>query len=883
MSVPCRRPLLWFLLALAAISLPVHAAKPTARKKALPAPAEGAPPAPPAQAADLPPVPADLAPRFREFVDLAGPLMSAKERAAFLALKQDYQRDAFIRQFWLVRDPFPQTARNEFQERWEARARAAKEKFGNVTEDRARMVLWNGEPAHVLKSHCPEIFLPLEIWTYDKNEFSRSGYNLVFVAPAGNTWRLWYPSQGVTSLLALDIRGRYPEGPRPEVVEEACAQGSDILAALTNVLDWSRVEKSAQLAPKPSEEWLATFSAYSTDVPAGAAALPGQLALSYPGRYGSRTVVQGLLSVPKEQLKLVRTGDFESYDFVIDGEVLRKDELFEHFRYRFTLPAKEADAQVRDGRLPLVFQRYLRPGTYNLIVKVEDVGGKSYFRDEREIEVPLGPAAPPAAVATAPTAPASPAGAPSVPAPGAADSLAEANASLHQGDQTIRLLPPPEGLMTGKARVEALTTGEGIARVTFLLNGKPIFSKARPPYSVELDLGAQPKIHALKAVALGSKGEELAQDEVYLNAGPHRFSLRLLEPQPGKTYHQSLRANAEVKVPEGETLDRVEFFLNEAKVATLYQPPFAQPIVLPPGDKVTYVRAVAYLADGGNSTEDTVLVNSPIQGEKVQVDLVELYTSVVDRKGRPVQGLAAGDFKVVEDGTEQQIRRFELVKDVPIYAGVVLDTSGSMDTNLPEAIDGALRFFNQVITPRDRAAVVTFADKPNLAVKFTNNREVLAGGLANLTADGNTALYDSLIYTLYLFGGIKGKRAIVLLTDGKDDKSHYSFSDALEYARRTGVSIYTVGLGLTTQDADVRLKLQKLAEETGGRHFLIEKAAELDSVYKEVEGDLRSQYLLAYESTQGGASGPGKDKFRAVEVKVDKPGLAAKTLRGYYP
>ncbi|HEV7518690.1 MAG TPA: VWA domain-containing protein, partial [Thermoanaerobaculia bacterium] len=613
--------------------------------------------------------------------------------------------------------------------------------------------------------------------------------------------------------------------------------------------------------------------AYSTDLPEGAAAFPADLAITFPGRYGSRTVVQGLLSVPRDEVKLAKTGDFESYDFVIDGEVLRKEELFEHFRYRFTLPVKEVAAQLKEGRIPLVFQRYLRPGPYTLIVKIEDVGGKRYFRDERELEVPAGPVTPPAppevTAATAPSA--------------AAPSLTEANASLHAGDHTIRLVPPPEGLLTGKARVEAVTTGEGIARVTFLLNGKPILSKSHPPYSVELALGEQPKIHSLKALAQGPGGEELAQDEVFLNAGPHRFALRLLEPQPGKTYHQSLRASAEVKVPEGETLERVEFYLNETRIATLYQPPFAQPMVLPPGDKVTYVRAVAYLADGGNSTEDTVLVNSPVPGEKVQVDLVELYTSVVDRRGRPIQGLAARDFKVFEDGAEQQVRRFDLVKDVPIFAGVLLDTSGSMDASLHEAVDGALRFFNQVITPRDRAAVVTFADKPNLAVKFTNNREVLAGGLANLTADGNTALYDSLVYTLYLFGGIKGKRMVILLSDGKDDKSRYTFPEALEYARRTGVSIYTVGLGLTTKDADTRLKLQRLAEETGGRHFFIEKAAELDSVYKEVEGDLRSQYLLAYESTQGGAVGAGKDKFRTVEVKLGKPGLTAKTLRGYYP
>jgi len=865
MSVPGRRPpLLFLLLAFAALvpsaSLPAAAAKPAAATKA------------------PEPIPEDLAPRHRDFLVLAGPLMSPKERAAFLALKQDYQRDAFVRKFWQVRDPFPQTAVNEFQERWEGRARLAREKYGNLTEDRSRILLWNGEPAHTFQSHCSEIFLPLEIWTYDKNEFSRTGFSLVFVQTAGSTWRLFYPSEGISALLAFDVRTRYPQGPTPDLIEGSCAQGSDIVSALGSTLDWSRVEEKVKLVPQVGEEWLSTFSAYSTDLPTGATAFPAQLAWTFPGRYGNRTVVQGLLSVPKDEVRTAKTADFESYDFVIDGEVLRKEELFEHFRYRFTLPVKEAEAQLQEGRIPLVFQRYLRPGPYTLIVKIEDVGGKRYFRDERELDVPAGATLPPPAA----TAPGPVAAVPGNPA-GPADPLAEANASLHAGDQTIRLLAPPEGLMTGKARVEAVTTGEGIARVTFLLNGKPVLSKARPPYSVELSLGEQPKIHALKAVALGPGGEELAQDEVFLNAGPHRFSLRLIEPQPGKTYRQSLRAQAEVKVPEGEALERVEFYLNETKVATLYQPPFAQPIVLPPGDKVTYVRAVAYLADGGNSTEDTVLVNSPLAGEKVQVDLVELYTSVVDRRGRPIQGLGKTDFKVMEDGAEQQVRRFDLVKDVPIYAGVLLDTSGSMDTSLAEAVKGALGFFDKVLTPKDRAVVVTFADKPNLVVKFTNNREVLAGGLANLTADGNTSLYDSLVYTLYLFGGIKGKRAIVILTDGKDDKSHYKFLEALEYARRTGVSIYAIGLGLNTQDADVRLKLEKLAEETGGRHFFIERAAELDTVYKEIESELRSQYLLAYESSQGGSSGPGKDRFRIIEVKVDKPGLTAKTLRGYYP
>src|SRR6185436_14104039 len=161
------------------------------------------------------------------------------------------------------------------------------------------------------------------------------------------------------------------------------------------------------------------------------------------------------------------------------------------------------------------------------------------------------------------------------------------------------------------------------------------------------------------------------------------------------------------------------------------------------GKEVTYVRAVAYLADG-NSTEDLVVVNSPGFTNLLEIQFVELFTSVVDRAGRPVDGLTQKDFKVLEDGVEQQVRRFELVRDVPIYAGILLDTSTSMGEGgkLDEAVRGALRFFQKVITPKDRASVITFADKPNLAVRFTNDESVLTGGLSGLQAVGNTALYD---------------------------------------------------------------------------------------------------------------------------------------------
>jgi Ca-activated chloride channel homolog len=837
--------------------------------------------APALAAAAEAPAPADLAPRYQAWLEEVAPLISDKEKAAFLGLQKDYQRDAFIRRFWDVRDPFPQTPVNELRVRWDQRAEIARQRYGTLKDDRARIILFNGEPKEVLQSHC-DVLLPLELWTFSETEPIRGTFTVAFVSKGGSPkgpYRLWAPRDGLDALFSLGgPPAQVQQDPRRGLaaISELCPRGDDIASRLAEALDWHQAEESAHLIPHPGEEWLSGFASYSTDLPAGAASFPAKLALSFPGRYGSRTVVQGLVAVPRDAVRPEKlAGAPEAYySFLVDGEVLLKDELFEHFRYRFTLPESEATS----AEIPVVFQRNLRPGSYSLILKIEDTAGKRYFREQRDLEVPTvdaSPAAPVAAAATAATA-----SAPSAPAPAAQGALAEANAALGSGDQTIRILAPPAGLVTGRLRVEAAVTGPGIARVSFELDGHPVLAKSHPPYSVELNLGVQPRVHRLRAVAMDEQGRRLAEDELPLNVGPHRFAVRLTEPQAGKTYQSSLRAEAQVQVPEGERLDRVELYLNDDKIATLYQPPYTQPILLPKGKEVTYVRAVAYL-DGGTSTEDLVLVNAPGFNQKLDVQLVELYTSVVDGKGRPVDGLGKDDFTVLEDGAPQQVRRFEKVTDVPIYAGILLDTSASMSEGgrLDQAVQGALGFFEKVITPKDRAAVITFADQPNLAVRFTNQTSVLAGGLAGLTATGNTALYDSVIYALYYFGGVKGKRAIILLSDGKDEGSHYTFNDALEYARHSGVAIYTVGIGLSTQNADVRLKLSRLADETGGRVFFIERAKELEGIYDTIQKELRSQYLLAYQSSKEGTD----DKFRAVEVRMAKPGMEAKTVKGYYP
>ena len=167
---------------------------------------------------------------------------------------------------------------------------------------------------------------------------------------------------------------------------------------------------------------------------------------------------------------------------------------------------------------------------------------------------------------------------------------------------------------------------------------------------------------------------------------------------------------------------------------------------------------------------------------------------MLDRDGHPVDGLTKADFAVAEDGVKQDVVRFEQVRDLPIHAATLIDISASMEESLGDAKSAALSFFQQAIHPKDRAAVVTFNDRPNLAVKFTNDVNELAAGLAGLKAERGTALYDSLIFALYYFNGIKGQRALLVLSDGKDESSRFSYEQTLEYARRAGVTIYTVAL-----------------------------------------------------------------------------------------
>ena len=837
---------------------------------------------------------AELPEKYRAWMEEVDVLLTEEEKDAFLVLTQDYQRDAFIKRFWDQRDTKKHTGRNEFREAWEQRVLDARQKFGDLTDARARIYLLNGPPGEILDStDCRLLLVPLEIWIYPPNEKIRTMYIVILYRKwGGGPWRIWVPYHEGSEVFRAqgvgEVRGNGAEAPSGRTglgqgrVGGESSGGGSVIEELRNpiggcgpgdkgermakamiyllsypALEWERLDALTSKPEPVGTEWVSTFASYSTDVPEGALPLPARLELQYPGRYRSRTMLQGVASVPAADAAQAKLGEHGSYNLLLNGDVVQTNgDLLESFRVKFDFPASDAP-----DPLPLVFQRPLRPGEYTLVVKIEDINSGKVFRDERRISVPAVENALPAAV------PASEVDAET------ARLLAEANAALTTGETTIKLVPPAGHLQTGMVRFDTLTTGD-IEKVTFTLDGKPVLTKKAPPWSVELDLGAAPRTRTLAVVAYDAEGLAVATDDLVVNAAGHRFRVRILTPIKGKRYTGSLLARVEAEAPEGQTVERVELYLNETRMATLYQPPYVHPVFLPEAEEISYVRAVAYLADG-NSTESLVFVNAPENLGEIDIDFVELYTTVLDRKGRPVSGLAKKDFAVKEDGVSQEIVRFERVTDLPVHVALMVDVSASMEPALAKTQEAALRFLEGSLHPKDRAAVVTFNDHPFLAVKFTNEVSTLAGGLAGIKAERGTALYDSLIFTLYYFNGIKGQRAILLLSDGKDEGSRFTWEDALETARRAGVAIYPVGLG---EKIDKK-KLEKLALETGGRAFFLKSADELSGIYAAVEEELRSKYLLAYQSTNT----TGSTGFRPVDLTVHRPGVEVKTMRGYYP
>jgi Ca-activated chloride channel homolog len=800
--------------------------------------------------------------KYREFIDLVDLIITDDERQVFLQIGDEYQKDRFIEAFWKRRSIDPRGMRTDFKAIYIQRYQVAREQFQNMNSDRAKIFLVNGPPDAMIAIDCQDIYVPLQIWYYERIEALKSKVYLIFYRQHGlSDYKLWLPLDGENVL----VGGGFLTGPGHRVDITQCPewrtvrQAMSASAAALGTGAMSMAAASVLFQPPTVEtEGVDQILSMTTDLAANAASLPVTKLIRFPDERGNKIGVDLSLLVPRADLKSRQLGEEVFYNVDVIGEVVKDDRLIDNFKYRFDIPTEEVGGE----KIPLTVRRYLYPGEYKLVLKISDGNQNAEGRITDTIKVPEQPDAPPPLEVAART---------------------EGRTRIDKTKETgllpsaIALIPIAREIATGLQRFET-KAAEGISAVDFYLNGTKVMTRRRPPFDADLNLGPLPRKQVIRVVAYGPNGRAVGEDEYIVNEGREVFRVRILSPAKGARVTGPTPVTAAVAVPEGKTLQKVEFYSNETRVATLYQAPWEQTINIRDTKSLGYVRVVGTLEDG-TVGEDVRYVNAPAYISEVSVDAVELYTAVTDKSNHPVAGLQASNFKVYEDGVLQKIESFEYVKNLPLSVGVLVDTSASMLEALPEAQQAAITFLDYSIGPKDRGFTISFDNEPYVLSKLTNRKDKLYRSLAGLRAEGSTALYDAIVYGLYQFTGIKGKKALVILSDGKDTSSKFDYETLLEYVRKSGIAIYAIGLKIPTAELDVKYKLKKLGEVTGGQTFMIDSVKNLESVYRQINDELRSQYLLTYYSSNPEA----KDKWRKVEVKVEPANLQARTLSGYYP
>jgi Ca-activated chloride channel family protein len=788
------------------------------------------------------------------------PLISTEQEKAFLQLETDEQRRAFADRLWQVwgaQSGFGSAFRSLYQERLqECRA-----EFGSTTEDRARMLLLHGTPDQRKKIDCEQVFNPLEFWYYARIEGLGQDIVVLFYRPFGlGPFRFWDPSETRAVLYStagqmLLRQGAASAFDRPDL---RCGEGDELARLLAVAEYWMRDHTArARFAHLPASESLgseaaaARFLQFSTLVAPDATPLSFAVTTVVGPRRGGKFSVELNVKLPRGSLGTALVGDVQVIQLDVVGEITRDGVMADRFRYAFTLPSAVEE-------IPLLITRELRPGRYRLRLKVADANSTQAGVQESELAVELPPGV------------ASEGG----PAPATAAELARAEEAV---TRSLSLTGPEGEGVVGVQRFSALT-GPEVTRVEFYLDGESILTKTKPPFEVSLDLGPLPRLATVLAVAFDAAGREVDRAEVALNVGRERFFVRLQPLGEADRRPGTIRASVVVNTPSDRELDRVELYHNEQLMATLYQPPFEAWLPFRDSGGVGYLRALAVLADG-EQAEDLQFINAPQFLSGIDVEAVELPVTVVDRRGKPVEGLTQADFEVLEDGAAQEISHFSLQRDLPVRLGLVLDTSGSMEKTMPELQRVVLSFLRNLLRPRDRAFVLAFADRPTLIEGFTADFQALERALIGLRADRETALYDALVYGLFQFSGVRGRKAMILVSDGKDNASRMDFERAMDYAARAGATIYCIGIDLSIMDVKTRSQLSRLAQATGGQAFFLPRDADLSSVTTQIDRELRTQYLLAYTSN---SSAP-RDRFRRVTVRVKRPDLEVRTVAGYFP
>jgi len=270
---------------------------------------------------------------------------------------------------------------------------------------------------------------------------------------------------------------------------------------------------------------------------------------------------------------------------------------------------------------------------------------------------------------------------------------------------------------------------------------------------------------------------------------------------------------------------------------------------------------------------------------RLDVTRVSILFTVSDKKGRFVTNLDKEDFAISEGKKPQTILEFNKESNLPLRLAILIDTSNSIRDRFRFQQEAATDFVNQVLrTGQDKAMVVSFDTSAELVSDLTDDKPALGKAIRGLRPGGGTALYDAIYFAcrdklMLDQPADKYRRAIVILSDGDDNQSHWTREQALEMAHKADVVIYSVSTNITHLESDGDKVLKRFAEETGGQAFFPFKAQDLAQDFENIANELRHQYNVFYRPEPLKADG----QYHSVEVKVKtRKDLVVRARKGYY-
>jgi Ca-activated chloride channel family protein len=291
---------------------------------------------------------------------------------------------------------------------------------------------------------------------------------------------------------------------------------------------------------------------------------------------------------------------------------------------------------------------------------------------------------------------------------------------------------------------------------------------------------------------------------------------------------------------------------------------------------------------------------------RIPVNLVDVLFTVLNRRNKLVPDLEKKDFRILDDNAPQEIRYFSKQSDLPLRIGMLMDTSNSIRDRLKFEQDAANNFLFSVLRRnKDEAFLMSFDDEPQVLQGFTGDTGQLRDQILRTRAGGGTAVYDAIIEACSRELSHPPRppgdqpdvvrRVMILISDGEDNLSTHTRTEAIEMAQRTSVVIYTISTSIQWVTLDDPSKertgnrkyhltdgdkiLQQLAEETGGRAFYPYHVDDLDQSFQDIGEELRNQYTLSYNPTNHGIDG----KYHKIRIETpEHPGYQVNARRGYF-